>query len=87
MTPQQGLFSSGYGLASTSTPVSYFMFSPNGSTTEKIATVSGIYRVEVYDTNAHTIVSITPNVSIGTSYIFNPPGSHNMRSGCIKPMP
>jgi hypothetical protein len=77
MTPQYTLFGSGFGLASTSAPVSYLMFSPNGSAAETITTVAGTYTVEVFDTSAHAIVSITPNVSIGTSYTFNPPGSHN----------
>jgi hypothetical protein len=77
MIPEQTLFSSGYGLASTSAPVSYFMFSPNGSTAETITTVPGTYTVEVFDAVTHSIVSVTPSVSMGATYMFSPPGSDN----------
>ena len=77
MTPQDALFGSGFGLASTVAPVSYFMFSPNGSTAETITTVAGTYTVEVFDTNTHAVISTTANVSVGSSYTFSPPGSDN----------
>jgi hypothetical protein len=77
MTPEQQLFSSGYGLASTSAPVSYLMFSPSGSAAETITTVPGTYTVEVFDTLKHSVVSVVPNVSIGAKYSFSPPASDN----------
>lgn len=74
VTPQDSLSTTAYCLADVGRQ--YLVFSPHGSSSFTLTTVSGTYAFEWFNTATHTVDS-TGLVTVKTSHSFTPPSGDN----------